>query len=130
MHFILTRSMLELLHISFCTFVPELCPLIYAKISFPLHISVNEKKWTEFHNFFICIHIYKIYVVIVTHHFLAQFTRVMVLDLRQNFISVQYLVTNEQILTKLYITIYTDKIYIGIVSRYFSQICKRVMALD
>ena len=40
------------------------------------------------------------------------------------------LITNGQILTKLYITINTDNIYIGIVSIHFSQICKRVIALD
>ena len=36
--FILTRSTLGLLNIIFRTFVPELRPLIYAKISFPLII--------------------------------------------------------------------------------------------
>ena len=38
--------------------------------------------------------------------------------------------TNEQFLTKVYISIYTDTIYVGIVSCHLSQICKRVMALD
>ena len=36
--FILTRSMKELLLITFCTFVPELLHLIYAKFSFLLNI--------------------------------------------------------------------------------------------
>ena len=36
--FILTRSTLGLLHIIFRTIVPELWPLIYSKISFPLNI--------------------------------------------------------------------------------------------
>ena len=36
--YILTRSMLGVLHIIFCTFVPELWPLIYAKILFPINI--------------------------------------------------------------------------------------------
>ena len=36
--FVLTRSTLGLLHIIFGTFVPELWPLIYSKISFPLNI--------------------------------------------------------------------------------------------
>ena len=39
-------------------------------------------------------------------------------------------VTNGQILTKLYITICTDKIYVGIVSCHVLQICNRIMALD
>ena len=45
--FILTRSNLGLLHLSFHTFVPELWPLIYAKISFPLNISRNYL--TDYH---------------------------------------------------------------------------------
>ena len=75
--FVLTRSSLGLLHIIFRTFVPELWPLIYSKLLFPLNIFG----------------------------------------------------TNEQILTKLYITIYTDNIYVGIVSIWLSQIGKRVMVL-
>ena len=35
---ILTRSTSGLLQVIFCTFVPELLPLIYSKISFPLNI--------------------------------------------------------------------------------------------
>ena len=45
--FILTRSRLGLLHFIFHTFLPELWPLIYAKISFPLNIL--RSKLTEFH---------------------------------------------------------------------------------
>ena len=42
------------------TFVPELWPLIYAKISFPLNIlRANLQNFTKF---YICIHIDKIYV--------------------------------------------------------------------
>ena len=76
------------------------------------------------------IHIDKIYVEIVTHHFSHICTRVMSLDLLQNFVSAQYLEIKGQILTKLYLTIYTDKIYVGIVSCHFSQICQRDMAID
>ena len=36
--FILSKSKLGLSNIIFCTFVPELWPLIYSKISFPLNI--------------------------------------------------------------------------------------------
>ena len=80
---ILTRSTFGLLHIIFRTFVPELWPLIDAKLSFPLNI-LNES--TEFHHF-----IDKIYVGIVTHHcntsFLPICTRVIALDWHHNFVS-------------------------------------------
>ena len=46
-----------------------------------------ENKLTEFHQIFIlCIHIDKISVWIVTHHFSYICTRVMALDLRHNFV--------------------------------------------
>ena len=52
--FILTRSTLGLLHIIFCTFVPVLWPLIYAKILFLLNIlRTNGQNFTKF---YICIH--------------------------------------------------------------------------
>ena len=86
--FILTRSSLGLLHNILYTFVPELWPLIYIKVSFMLNILTLEHKWTEFH---MCFHIDKIYVGIVTLHFLLICTRVMALDLLQNFFSAQYL---------------------------------------
>ena len=77
-----------------------------------------------------CIHIDKIYVGIVTHHFLHVCTRVMALDLLPKFcFTLNILRTNAQILTKLYITIHTDKIYVGIVSCRFSHICASVIAL-
>ena len=73
----------------FCTFVPELWPLKYVKISFPFNIlRTNGRNFTKF---YICNHIDKIYVGIVTHYFLHICTKVMALDLRQNFISAQYL---------------------------------------
>ena len=63
--FILTRSTMGLLHIIFCTFVPVLWPLIYAKISSPFNIlRTNGQNFTKF---YICIHIDKIYVGIITH---------------------------------------------------------------
>ena len=99
--FILTRSTLGLLHIIFRTFVPELWPLIYAKISFPFQYFENKR--TEFNKFNICICIDKIYVGIVTHHFSHIFTRVMALDLSQNFVYVQYL---ENKWTKLHQILY------------------------
>ena len=110
--------------------------MIYAKMSFPFNIlRTNGQNFTKF---YICTQFDKIYVGIVTHHFLHIFTRVMALDLLQKLVSAQYLEnkwtdilrTNGQILTKLYIAIYTDKIYVGIVSCHFSQICNRVMTLD
>ena len=49
--FILTKSTLGLSHITFCIFVPELWPLIYAKISFPFNIlrTKNGQNFTKFY---------------------------------------------------------------------------------
>ena len=81
--FTLTRSGIGLIHIIFFTFVPELWPLMYAKISFPLNIlRTNGPIFTKL---YICIDIDKIQLRIVTRHFPQIFTRVMALDLRQNF---------------------------------------------
>ena len=50
----------------FLPFVPELWPLIYAKVSFPLNImKTNLQNFTKF---YICIHIDKIYFGLVTRH--------------------------------------------------------------
>ena len=52
------KSSLELLHVIFCTFVPESWPLIYAKILFQLNIyRTNRQIFTKF---YICIYIDKI----------------------------------------------------------------------
>ena len=59
---ILTRSRLGLLHVSFHTFVPELWPLIYAKIWFRSISSEQINK--NFTKFCICIDIYKIQVLL------------------------------------------------------------------
>ena len=108
--FILTRSTLGLLHIIFPIIEPELWPLIYAKISFPFNIlSTNGYNFTKF----------------ILLHILNICTRIMALDLRQNFVSTQYLENRFTeihknfvspqyenkwtYLTKLYITFYTDK---------------------
>ena len=65
---ILTRSMSGLLHIIFCSFVPELWPLIYSKISLPLNIlRTNGQILTKL---FIAIYTVKIYFGIVSCHFL------------------------------------------------------------
>ena len=55
-------------------------------------VQYLENNWTEFHQI-LYMHSYidKIYVGIVTHHFLHIYTRVMALNLLQNFISSQYL---------------------------------------
>ena len=59
----------------------------------PKFVSVQylENKWTDFTKSYICIHIDKIFVGIVTHNFSHISTRVMALDLRQNYISAHYL---------------------------------------
>ena len=58
--FILTRFSLGLSIINFRTFVPELWPLIYAKIFFPFNILRTIGQ--NFTKFYICIHIDKIYI--------------------------------------------------------------------
>ena len=59
------------------------------QILFPFNIlRTNGQNFTKFYT---CIYIDKIYVGIVTHHFSRICTRVMALDLHQNFVSVQYL---------------------------------------
>ena len=168
---ILKRSTLILLHIIFCTFVPELWPLIYSKIPFPLNflrtsgqiltnlyvtfyttlgllavifrtfapvlwpliyanisfqfniLRTNGQKFTKF---YICIHIDKICVGIVILYFSHICTRVMALDLRQNFVSVQYLKKKmDRISSNFILCIPIDNIYIGIVNHHFSHICIR-----
>ena len=100
----------------------------YLKVWFWFNIlRTNGQNFTKF---YICIHIDKIYVGIVTHHFLHICTRVMASNHSKILFSLNILRTNWQILTKLYITIYTDKIYVGTVSCHFSHICTCVMALD
>ena len=74
---------------SFFTFLPELWPLIYAIILFLFNILRTNGQ--NFIKFCICIYIDKIYIGIFTHYFSNICTRVMALDLGQNFVSVQYL---------------------------------------
>ena len=85
----MTRSSLGLLHVIFHLFIPELWPLIYAKIWFSLNIL--RTNWQNFTKFYICIHIDKIYIGIVTQLFSHICTWVMALDLCLNFVSTQYL---------------------------------------
>ena len=54
----------------------------------------------------------------------------MALDLRQNFLSAQYLESKLTEFHKFYICILNDKILLGIVTHYFLHICTGVMALD
>ena len=103
---ILTRSMLGLLAVIFHTFVPVLWPFIYAEISFLFNIILRTNG-QNFTKFYICIHIDKIYVGIVTHNFSQICSRVMALDLLQKLFLLNFLRTNGQILIKLYSTIYT-----------------------
>ena len=126
--FILPTSTLGLLHIIFCTYVPELWPLIYSKISFTLNIMrTNGQILTKL---FITIYTDKIYVGIVNCHFSHICTSVMTLYLRQISFQFNILRTDGQNFTKFYICIHIDKIYVGIVTYHFSHICNRVKALD
>ena len=92
--------MLGLLHIIFRTFVPELWPLIYAKIWFrSLSLEQIDRISPNF--------IYKIYVGIFTHHFSHFCTRVVAIDLRQNFVSIQYFENKwPEFLPNLYMHLY------------------------
>ena len=63
---ILTRSMLGLLHISFCSLLPELWPLIYSNF---VSAQYLENKWTDFDQTLLTIYTDKIYVGIVSCHF-------------------------------------------------------------
>ena len=99
--------------------------MIYAKILFPLNILRTNRQ--NFAKLYICIHIDKIYVGIHCYtSYLHICTRVMALDLLQNFVSVQYLENKWTDFSKLYISIYTDKIYVGIVSCHFSQFVREL----
>ena len=117
-----------LLNNIFRIFVLELWPLIYAKILFPLNIlRTNRQNFTKS---YICIHIDKIYIGIVAHHFSHKCTSVMALDLTKSLFPFNILRTNGQNFTKFYICIHIDKIYVGIVTHHFLHIYTRVMALD
>ena len=76
--FILSRSSFGMLHLIFRSFVPELWPLIYSKILFPLNIlRTNGQILTKL---YITIYIDKIYIGIASCHFLQICKRVMALD--------------------------------------------------
>ena len=77
--FILTRSTLGLLHVIFRTFVPELWPLIYSKISFPLNILRTNRQIST--KLYITNYTEEIYVGIVCCHFSQICKRVMALML-------------------------------------------------
>ena len=116
--FILAKFSLGLLQVIFHTFEPELWPLIYVKISFPLNIL--RTNWQNFTKLYICIHFDKIYVGIVTHRFSHIFIRVMALDLLKNF--ADSTIPWEQI-AQILATICTDNIYVWNVRCRFLQIC-------
>ena len=80
--FILTRSTLGLLHIIFRTFVPELWPLIYAKISFPFNILRT--------NFYQILYMQSYWQDLCWDSY-TSFCAYLYLDLLQNFVSAQYL---------------------------------------
>ena len=87
--FIVARSSLWLLHIIFAHLYQSYGPWFTPKFHFR---SISWEQMDKISpNFYICNHIDKIYVGIVTHHFSHICTRVMTLDLRQNLVSVQYL---------------------------------------
>ena len=118
--FILTKSLLGLLHIIFFTFVPELWPLIYAIILYPFNIlRTNGQNFTKFYT---CVHIDKIYVGIVTHHFLHICTSVTALDLRKNFVLVQYLENKwTEFYQNLYMHSYWQDLHLDCYTSFFAH---------
>ena len=85
--FILTRSTLGVLHIIFCTFLPELWPLIYSKNWFLLNIlRSNGQILTKV---YFTIYTDNIYFGIVSCHFWQICKRVMALDRCQNYVFTQ-----------------------------------------
>ena len=74
----LTRSTLRLLHIIFCSIVPELWPLIYSKNTFLLNIlRTNGQILTKL---YITFNADKISFGIISCHFSQILKRVMALD--------------------------------------------------
>ena len=88
--FILTRSTLGLSHIIIRTFVPELWLWIYSKILLPLNILRTNGQILTKHYITTCIYTGKIYVGIVSCHFLQICIIVMALDWCQNYVTTQY----------------------------------------
>ena len=86
--FILTISTFGLSHIIFRIFVPELWPLIFARISFPFNIlRTNMQNFTKF---YITIYADKISVGIVSSHFLQICKRVIGCERKQMLHFPQY----------------------------------------
>ena len=86
--FILTRSKLGSLHIIFCTFVPELWPLIYSQNWFLSNIlRANGQILIKL---YITIYTDKIYLGIASCHFSQISKRVLALDWCQNYVTTQY----------------------------------------
>ena len=115
------------LHIIFCTFVPEIWPSIYTRIPFLLNIlRTNVQNFTKF---FICIDIGKIYVRIVSCHFCLFVTEFWPLIYVRISFLLNILRPNGQNLNKFCICIYIDNIFVGFVTCYFLLICNITMAL-
>ena len=120
---LIDKISLELLHIIFHLFVPELWPLIYAKFCF--HSISWEQMDRISPNF--------IYAFILTRSTLGLLHIIFAYGpwFRPKFpFWFNILRKNGQNFTIFYICIYIDNIYIGIVTQHFSHICTRVMALD
>ena len=78
--FILTGSTLGLLHIIFRTFVPELWPLIYKVLQKLVLLNILRTNGQILTKLYITIYTDKIYVGIVSCHFLQICKRVIALD--------------------------------------------------
>ena len=102
--------------LSFCSSV-RLSSIIW----FPLNIL--RTKWHILTKFYIWIYINKIRLGIVTFHILHICTRVMALDLCQNFVSAQYL---ENQLIEFHQILYMDSYWQDLAWDCFTSFCTRL----
>ena len=85
---------------------------------------------TDFHHFYICIHIGEIKVGLLHVHFCTAVSELWPLIYARISFPLQILRTNQQIFTKFYISIHIEKdIGLGYYT-FFSHMFTRVMALD
>ena len=98
-----------------------------------MHSYLQDLCWDCCTAFF--THLYQSYGLDLRHNFISvQYllhicTRVMALNILQNFISAQNLENKLTDFTKLYKTIYTDKIYMGLLAVILSKFVRELWPL-
>ena len=100
--------------------MPQLWPLIYAKISFPLIIS--RTNWLIFTKFYICIHIDRSSLGLMHVIFQTFVPELWPLIYPKIPFPFNILRMKGQHFTKLYITINTDKIYPVIFCKFLREL--------